>query len=268
VGRISRRGEAISKLEEACGILVRAYPPAREVLSSCTLVGLPFSLSLEGGQDIYLYFYQVALWLERGGRLYRAGEPSEGLRCFYAPLILVRDECVLREEPIMIAIGLLHEVEHLRRYPIYTRKVLELVGEGMGRDEAIPLVREEEERIVEERVRRLCLSSKRLWEAYLDASLVEDAIASEDRLRGNVIPWNSFRFLLNFYVFYHRGEFRVYECFRDLAVLLTLDARRKSEALARAPPDLRRELEQEFEAFSSAGRDLKVSWVFRWGEGA
>ena len=155
--------DVAARLSEACALAVELYPPSESVLSSCTLVGLPFSIYVERGGRICTYFYQVALWLEGNGRLYEVGEPvSDDLACYYAPLILIRDECLSRATPVMVATSLVHEVGHLRRYPDYTRQVLALVREGMERDEAIPVVQEREEELVHELIARLSAEDEAL----------------------------------------------------------------------------------------------------------
>ena len=254
-----------ARLDEACALAVEFYPPSREVLSSCTLVGLPFSIYVGRSRRICTYFYQVALWLERNGRLYEVGEPvGDDLACYYAPLILIRDECLSRATPAMVATSLVHEVEHLRRYPDYTRQVLALVKEGMGRDEAIPIVQEREEELVHELIARLSAEDEEFRGACIDAGLIEISIGLHDELAGRLAPWGAFKYAMTFYVLAHRPSFRIHECFCELRELLMLDAKRKSEALALMTEEARRAEERRRQMLARAGEELEVSWVFRW----
>ena len=257
------------KLGEACELAVRFYPPAKRVLASCTIVGLPFSILSGQVGRVNTYFSQVALWLERGGRLHR---PSEALgdtnevTCSYAPLILVREECLRRELPIMVAASLLHEVEHLRRYPIYTRKVLTLVRAGLSREEAISRVLNGEEREVEGLMARLANKHTRLAEAMADADLVERSVALEDLASERVVPWPTFKHVMNFYVHAHRAWFRIHKCFGELRELLFLDAERKSQIYHRLPREAREAQDKHYEELREAANRLEVSWLFKWGD--
>ena len=254
-----------NRLNEACALAVEFYPPSESVLASCTLVGLPFSIYVGRSGRICTYFYQVALWLERDGRLYEVGEPvGSDLACYYAPLILIRDECLTRATPAMVATSLIHEVEHLRRYPDYTRQVLALVREGMDRDEAIPVVQEREEALVHELIARLSAENEAFRETCIDADLIEMSIGLHDELAGRLVPWEILKYAMTFYVLAHRPSFRIHECFCELRELLMLDAKRKSEALALMTEEARRAEERRRQMLARAGEELEVSWVFRW----
>ena len=257
--------EVADKLEKACELAIDFYPPSEAVLASCTIVGLPFSIYFERQGSTCTYFYQVALWLERKGRIYKASEPpGEDLACFYAPLILVRDECVARGTPATVAVGLIHEAEHLRRYPEYTRQVLELVRRGMGREEAIPIVREREEGVVGALMARLSAENEAFREACIDAEIVETLVRVGDELAGRLAPWGRLGYAITFYVFSHRQYFRVHECFCELRELLLLDAERKARAWRELPEEAREADERACEALERLGRELEVSWIFRW----
>ena len=260
--------DPLKVLEEACSLAARFYPPAERVLSSCTLVGLPFSLSTGSDELPHAYFYQVALWLEHGGQLYLPGAGMaclEHASCSYAPLVLVREACLERETPLLVAASLLHEVLHLERYPIYTRKVLKLVREqGLTREEAVARVVPEEEREVEALLAGLAARHRELREAMLDADLVERSICLEDALRGRLVPWGTFRHVMNFYVFLNRSAFRVHTCFRELRELLLLDARAKEELYRALSEEERERQAEQVKGLLETARELEVSWVFRW----
>lgn len=254
-------------LAEACRLVIRFHPPAERVLASCTIVGLPFSISSGPRGPVHAYFYQVALWLERDGRLHLPGQPLDGLACCRAPLILIRDACLEREEPIMVAASLLHEVLHLERYPIYTRKVLALVRSGLAREEAIERVVPGEEREVEAALARLAARHWELAEAMEDADLVEGSICLEDSISGRVAPWASFKYIMTLFVFLNKRCFRVHPCFGELRELLLLDARAKNELFARLPEGEREEQLRRLEGFFRAARELELSWLFKWSPG-
>ena len=257
-------------LEEACSLAARFYPPAERVLSSCTLVGLPFSLSTGSEELPHAYFYQVALWLEHEGQLYLPGAGTaclEHASCSYAPLVLVREACLERETPLLVAASLLHEVLHLERYPIYTRKVLALVRSGLAREEAIERVVPGEEREVEAALARLAARHWELAEAMEDADLVEGSICLEDSISGRVAPWASFKYIMTLFVFLNKRSFRVHPCFGELRELLLLDARAKNELFARLPEGEREEQLRRLEGFFRAARELEFSWLFKWSPG-